>query len=153
MWARPGLAGRALPGVSGLTQAVVQVSDPISLNDLRVVQQQRGSRVVAEVPDTGTEHDRYQVHTHLVDQPGLDCLPADVARADRDVLVSGEGRRLRHGAAHAVGDEGEGCVRKVPVGRRLVRHHEHSFADRWAAVPAVRIALGRTYLIFGTGRV
>jgi hypothetical protein len=66
---------RSILGVSGLTQAVVQVGHPIPLNDPRVLQQQRGSGIVAEEPDTGTEHDRYQVHPHLVDQPGREGLP------------------------------------------------------------------------------
>src|SRR5829696_10084806 len=71
---------RSILSVSGLTQAVVQVGHPILLHNLRVLQEQRRSGVVAEEPNTGTEHDRYQAYTHLVDQPGLECLPADVAR-------------------------------------------------------------------------
>src|SRR5829696_8729035 len=86
---------------------------------------QRGSGVVAEVQLTGTQDDRHQVHTHLLNQPGLERLPANVARADGDVLLCSEGLRLPHGTLYAIGDEGERCLWEVPLTRRLVSHHEH----------------------------
>src|SRR5918995_6381267 len=99
---------------------------------------QRGSGVLAEVPLTPTQDDPHQVHTHLLNQPGLERLSANVARAEGDVLLCSEGLRLRHGTLYAVGDEGEWCLWEVPVNWRLVSHHEHGLPDRRAAVPSVR---------------
>jgi hypothetical protein len=45
----------------------VEVGHPVALDDLRVVKQERGSRVVAEESNAGAEHDGHQVDADLVD--------------------------------------------------------------------------------------
>src|SRR6266567_7699486 len=79
---------------SRVSQPVVQVGHPVSLDDLRIVKQQRGPGVVTEVPDAGAKHDRHQVDPDLVDQPCLEGLAGEVAGSYRDVSVAGDGLRL-----------------------------------------------------------
>jgi hypothetical protein len=63
---------------------------PVALDDFRIVEEQRPLVVVAEVSDAGTEHDRYKINQHFVDQAGSKCLSGDVAARDRDVSLTGE---------------------------------------------------------------
>src|SRR5215471_4949533 len=103
-------------GLSGLAHPVVQVGYPVPWDDVGVIEQERGSGVVTEVPDAWAEYDRHQVEPDFVDQPGLEGLAGDAAGGYRHVPVTGDGLRLGQRAVQAVGDEGERRVWKWPAG-------------------------------------
>jgi hypothetical protein len=65
----------------------VQVGHPVALDDVGVLEQERGFGVVAEEPDSGAEHHGYQVDADLIDESGGEGLPGDVARRDRRIAA------------------------------------------------------------------
>jgi len=71
---------------------VDEVRDPVALHDGgRVLQPQRlGQDVGGEEGAAGAENHRYQVDDHLVDQPELERLAADLPGRDVDVSVARE---------------------------------------------------------------
>src|SRR5215211_1038738 len=130
------LHGRACRGPSA-AHPVAQVQHPVAPDDHVGVLQQVLAVHRPEVPLTGPEHHRGDVHRHLVHQAEREGLPADVARRYRHGALPGELLRLRDGLRDIV-DEVVRRLRVPPVRLGPVRHHDHVLPRRRPALPAVR---------------
>jgi len=50
-----------------------------ALNDLRVFEQRRRLVVVAEISHTGPEHNRHEIDSYFIDQPGSERLSGKIS--------------------------------------------------------------------------
>lgn len=87
-----------------------QVWDPITLDHHVGVLQQVLTVDATEVPFAGIEHDRRDVHRHLVHQARRECLPTHVTRRDTDHPTVGQMSVRLDG----LGDTGDEMVRGLP---------------------------------------